>query len=65
MAIVEIKATVSFRYYEKKRKSDIIHAIHMMSDQLKIERTPSRVLEGETAAQLARRAIALHNLFPE
>uniref|UniRef100_A0AB74UH29 Uncharacterized protein n=1 Tax=Caulobacter phage BL57 TaxID=3348355 RepID=A0AB74UH29_9VIRU len=65
MAIVEIKTTVSHRYYEKKRKSDIIHAIHMMSDQLKIERTPTCELEAKTNYDLARIAMGLHAQFPE
>ncbi|AXQ68413.1 hypothetical protein HOT99_gp204 [Caulobacter phage CcrBL10] len=65
MAIVEIRATVSHRYYEKKRKSDIIHAIHMMCDQLKIERVPTAKLTVKTNYELARIAIDLHNKFPE
>ncbi|AFU87388.1 hypothetical protein CcrMagneto_gp218 [Caulobacter virus Magneto] len=65
MAIVEIRATASHRYYEKRRKSDIIHAIHMMSDQLKIERTPTCELETKTAYELARIAMGLHAQFPE
>lgn len=65
MAIVEIRTTVSHRYYEKKRKSDIIHAIHTMCDQLQIERTPSAELEKKTNYELAGLALRLHAQFPE
>lgn len=65
MAIVEIHATASHRYYAKRRKSDIIHSIHMMCDALKIKRPASKDLEPETANQLATRAMKLHALFPE
>lgn len=65
MAIVEIKTTVSIRYYEKKRKSDIIHAIHMMCDQLKLPRPATAELLDKTNRDLAWVAIRLHDQFPE
>lgn len=65
MAIVEIKTTVSVRYYEKKSKAAIVRAINTLSDQLGVPRPASEEFLNKTAHELARMAIRLHDQFPE
>lgn len=65
MAIVEVRSTVSARYYEKRRRADVIHAINSMSDALKIARPAVAYIEGCDKQSLINIAMALHAKFPE
>ncbi|AXQ68826.1 hypothetical protein HOU00_gp299 [Caulobacter phage CcrPW] len=65
MSIVAYHTTPSINYYAKRRKSDIIFSIHMMCDQLKIERPLTAELEKKTNYELAWQALRLHAQFPE
>lgn len=65
MGTVTTVATVSYRYYEKRAKRDVIHNIHMMCDQLGKPRMNTAYLQGCSKHGVIMVALGLHNEFPE
>lgn len=65
MAIISVVTTVSYRYYEKRSKEEVIRRIHEMERQLTHVLTPYETLRGWAKDKLIRHALALHQEFPE
>lgn len=65
MGTVTTVATVSYRYYEKRAKRDVIHNIHMMNEQLGKSKMSAAYLEGCSKHDVIVIALGLHAEFPE
>lgn len=66
MTIIETRTTVSFMYYVKKRKDDLVRRVEELESLVKLEpRTSYQLLRSWTRNQLARHAMALHGKLPE